>query len=416
MSAGVVTVGRHQYAVGLYWENSPGRGHVAQIAKEAATQPGQQADFYVVRPGNKEGRVPQFGLCSSEAGQKAGMPVLAACLANQIPGAWAGAFRLNEGFVVIIVRDDLIVPDGDLFFSDESDAKDRLIQEIGFGGLRTIYAPESWAIPGADTIPLTLLLNDHREIKLQRVLIPPKVKLMALGGVGGFFALVGLVWIIQPLFEGGAPQPVSQPEAVAPTLIPSFVKPLSVEPTYARVWEDAPPVLAVIEACRQGLAHVPAAFSGWRLQNVVCGGSALTIRWTRTGGESFFIKGATIDPTGASAVQTIPLARLKARDAESLKNIDYITRRYLSQDWPGLIGRASDDPLPPRPAGYNGTWNPTPAPWVKRSFTLSVAELPGELPSLIGDLPGAVVNAMKYTPGSSTSGWVIEGVIYENRQ
>ena len=87
MGAGVVTVGRHRYAVGLYWENSPGKGRVAQIAKEAAAQDGQQADFYAVRPGNpKSGQVPQFALCSGDAGQISGMPVLAGCLASQVPG------------------------------------------------------------------------------------------------------------------------------------------------------------------------------------------------------------------------------------------------------------------------------------------------------------------------------------------
>ena len=81
---------------------------------------------------------------------KAGMPAFASCLANQQPGSWAGAFRLREGTVVTVVRDDLIVPDGDQFFSDETEARDRLLQEIGFGGLQRIYAPEAWAIKEID--------------------------------------------------------------------------------------------------------------------------------------------------------------------------------------------------------------------------------------------------------------------------
>jgi hypothetical protein len=118
MGAGVATVGRRQYAVGLYWENSP-TGRLAQTAREAAKQPGQQADFYAIRPGNKTGRVPQFGLGLESGGHKAGMPAFAGCLANQQPGSWCGAFRLREGTVVTVVRDDLIVPDGDQFFLNE---------------------------------------------------------------------------------------------------------------------------------------------------------------------------------------------------------------------------------------------------------------------------------------------------------
>src|SRR5580692_7596293 len=174
MSAGVATVGRRPYAVGLYWENSPS-GRVSQAAKEAARQPGQQAEFYAVRAGDKGGRTPQFGLSPAGVGHKSGMPVFAACLANQQPGSWAGAFRLREGTVVTVVRDDLIVPDGDQFYLNESDARDRLLQEIGFGGLQRIYAPEAWAIPGADSMPISLLLDERRDVTLRNVSIPKNV-------------------------------------------------------------------------------------------------------------------------------------------------------------------------------------------------------------------------------------------------
>jgi len=98
MGAGVATVGRRPYAVGLYWENSPS-GRVSQAAKEAARQPGQQAEFYAVRAGNKGGRTPQFGLSPTGVGHKIGMPVFAACLSNQQPGSWAGAFLLCDDTV-----------------------------------------------------------------------------------------------------------------------------------------------------------------------------------------------------------------------------------------------------------------------------------------------------------------------------
>ncbi|MFA5041637.1 MAG: hypothetical protein WC464_08400, partial [Bdellovibrionales bacterium] len=61
-------------------------------------------------------------------------------------------------------------------------------------------------------------------------------------------------------------------------------------------------------------------------------------------------------------------------------------------------------------------WNPPPAPWVKRSFTLNVAEIPGGLAGYIGDLPGAIVNNMNYSRGGGSNAWTVEGVIYENRR
>ncbi|MFA4994429.1 MAG: type 4b pilus protein PilO2 [Bdellovibrionales bacterium] len=418
MAAGVVTVGRHRYAVGLYWENSPGKGRVAQIAKEAAEQPGQQADFYVVRAGNKEGRVPQFGLCSKGGGQEPGMPVLAACLAAQIPGAWAGAFRLNEGVVLIIVRDDLIVPDGDLFFREEAEARDRLIQEIGYGGLQTIYAPEAWSIPGADTIPLTLLLNDQADIQLQQVTLSPKVKIAIAGAAAAFVLILGIVWYMQNAAdeELARQQQLALIQAQQAAGMSSFGQTPPPEPKYERTWESTPPVLAVIKACKEGLDLVPSAVSGWNLSALSCNGLGINLSWQRTKGETAPPKGSSVNDTGATAVQTLPLPPLQPRGNELLKNIDEITNRYLLQNWPGSISRAPDDPLPPPPEGYTGPWNPPPAPWVKRSFTLNVAELPGGLPGFIGDLPGAIINSMSFSRGGGASAWVVEGVIYENRK
>lgn len=416
MAAGVVTIGRRRYAVGLYWENSPGRGRVAQIAKEAAARPGQQADFFAIRPGTKDGRVPQFGLCSGEAWQTAGMPVLSACLAEQVPGSWAGAFRFSEGVAVIIVRDDLIVPDGDLFFAEETEARDRFIQEVGFGGLQATYAPESWSIPGADSIPISLLLSDQAGIKLQRVSLPLKVKLFLGGAVIAFAAVLGVLWYVQKQADDQMRQWEETLAARRSVVSSPFSEETPPEPTYERFWESAPRVMDVIEACRNGLSKIPSGIAGWRLSFLSCNGTSMALSWSRSSGPSLPPSGASVDVSGATASQTIPLDSLAERGAESLKNIEEITNKYLLENWPGSVSRAPDDPLPAPPPGYNGQWNPPPAPWVKRSFTLGVPELPSGLPKYIGSLPGAVMSSMSFSPGGGASAWRVEGVIYENRR
>jgi len=356
MAAGVVTVGRNRYAVGLYWENSPGGGHVAQIAKEAARQPGQQADFYAIRRGTKDRHVPQFGLCSGEAGQKAGMPVLAGCLASQIPGSWAGAFRLNEGVAVVVVRDDLIVPDGDLFFADESDARERLIQEIGFGGLQTIYAPEAWSIPGADTIPLTLLISNRTDIQLQRVSIPPKVKMAIAAGALGFAIILGVAWAINARIEKERTEKEEAAQLAAN--LPQLFQQQQPKPEYIRYWEEAPLVNAILSACKEGLSLIPSGMSGWNLTSVSCSGSSLSLSWARTKGLTEPPLGASVDDSGTSARKSIPLKTLEKRGHEDLLNIEDITKRYLLQTWPGTIARAPDDPPPPLPRGTMGNGLP----------------------------------------------------------
>jgi len=421
MGAGVVTVGRRLYAVGLYWENTPS-SRVAVAAKEAASQPGQQADFYAIRAGQKDGHVPQFGLGQASAGHKSGMPAFAACLANQQPGSWVGAFRLREGTVVAIVRDDLIVPDGDQFFLDENDARERLLQEIGFGGLQRIFAPESWSIPGSDSMPLSLLLDERRDVLLKSVRTP-KSFFVAGGAVIALLAIALAVgWYLQDQAAKRAAEEAERMAAIdrakhaADNLAPGMQK----QPPYPppeRKWEKAPPALAVIEACRLGLANVPAGIAGWKLNKLLCNSSSVALTWARDKGYSLPPKEWSIGESGATASSSVPLPKLTPREHEDLANPSDNTRRYLGQNWPGTMARLADDPPPPPPPDYKGPWSPPPPPWVKRSFTLTVPNLPAELPVYFSDLPGTVVDSLTFTPGSSSGGgsWTVEGIIYENR-
>jgi hypothetical protein len=419
MGAGVVTVGRLPYAVGLYWENSSG-GRTAQAAKEAARQPGQQADFYAVRAGTSEGRVAQFGLAQAASGHKAGMPSFAGCIANQQVGSWGGAFRLREGTALIIVRDDLVVPDGDQFFADENDARDRLMQEIGFGGLQRIYAPEAWSIPGADSMPLSLLLDERRDIRLQRVEIPKKFILMAGGGGIALLIALGIGWYVQEQQAEEAAAALAKQEALrreqlaAKNLVPSILQPKVEAPKPEPRWEKKPLPMDVIQACRDGLKQLPAAVLGWRMTQMRCDGVEIVSLWARQNGYALPLPGAEISDTLTQASLRTHLPELPLRNHEDLVDEKEVTRRFLTQNWPGSLNRAPDDPPPP-PPGYTGPWTPQPAPWVKRSFTLTVPELPSGLASIFDGLPGAVITFITLAPGNVSWTWTVEGVIYESR-
>ena len=421
MGSGVVTVGRRTYAVGLYWENSPS-SRVVAAAKEAASQPGQRADFYAIRAGKKDGRVPQFGLGQAASGHKASMPAFAGCLANQQPGSWAGAFRLREGTVVTVVRDDLIVPDGDQLFLDENEARERLLQEISFGGLQRIFAPESWAIPGSDNMPITLLIDERRDVSLRNVTTPRSVWIA--GTAGAIFVLAILAFGLyeqnlaakREADEAKRLSALAEVRRTAANIAFGEQKPPPYPPP-ERKWESKPPVLAIVDACRAGLNKIPGAVAGWHMSQVKCDPGALTANWVREKGFSAPPKDWTVQPTGMSGASSTPLPQLTPRGHEDLINPDAITRRYLAQNWPGTMARMPEDPPPPPPPDYKGPWNPPPPPWVKRSFTITVQDLPSSLPLFFHDVPGVVVNSLTYKPNANNIGgqWIVEGIIYENR-
>jgi len=419
--AGVVTVGRKQYAAGLYWENSPS-GRVSQAAKEAARQPGNQADFFAVRAANKAGRLPQFGLSHASAEHKSGMPVLAACLANQQPGTWVGAFKLREGVSVVVVRDDLIVPDGDQFYLDETEARDRILQEIALGGIQRIYAPEPWGVPGADTMPVSLLLNERTDVRLQSIALSQQAKIFLMGAGVFLLLLLGIGWYIQKQnaeeeAEANAKQAaLEQARLKAQQMMPGFMQAPVEYPPPERKWEKRPNPMNVVSACQVGLSQVPMAVAGWTMGTLSCSETGVNVGWSRTMGFSSPPPKTTLNETGGLATGSYALPNLTPRGAETLWDPEAITRRYLAQNWPGMLSRAPDDPPPPPPPDYKGNWSPPPAPWVKRSFTLSVPVLPGILPGLFEGVPGIVVNSMSYMGSGTVGSWTINGVIYENRR
>ncbi len=421
MGSGIVTVGRRPYASGLYWENSPS-GRISQAAKEAARQPGHQADFYAVRVGNKAGRVPQFGLSHAAAEHSAGMPALAACLANQQPGSWVGAFRLREGTAVVVVRDDLIVPDGDQFFLDETEARDRLLQEMALGGFQRVYAPESWGIPGADSMPISLLLNDRVDIRLRPVAMSRRT--LTYIGSALFFLLIllGAGWYVQQQNEKEEAERLARLQAFeqaklqAQQMLPGSLSDQVQYPIPERTWEKHPRPMDVIAACRVALSQVPLAVVGWNVSSVSCDQSALSVAWTRSGGFAAVPPNAVVGDTGLSATLSVPISNLSPRGSEALPDPDETTARYLRQDWPGTIARVPDEPPPPPPPDFTGTWDPPPIPWVKRSFNLVTPALPWTLPLFFGDLPGVVITSLAYASSGASDTWTIDGEIYENRR
>lgn len=421
MATGVVTVGRRQYASGLYWENSPS-GRISQTAKEAARQPGAKADFYATRSGNKQGRVPQFALAPATEGFRASMPSLAGCLANQQPGSWIGAFRLREGTAVVVVRDDLIVPDGDLFFIDETDARDHLYQEMAIGGFQRIYAPEAWGVPGADTMPISLLLNERTDVKIHNVALSRQAKIVLSFGFLLLVAILGAGWYIQ--YQEAQEEEQRRQQMAAIEKMKAQAKnlmPMNQEPVYPkpeRTWEKYPRPLEFVAACQESLQKVNVGVAGWGVTSITCNRASLDIKWARKGGFSNPPEGAVVGDTGEQASQSVPFATLAPRGEEQLVDPVVVTRRYLSQNWTGALRREPDDPPPPPPPGYKGQWNPPPPPWIKRSFTFTVPVLPWTLPEFLEGLPGAFIKTITLTGSGAESRntWKVEGVIYENRR
>lgn len=422
-STGVVTIGRKKYAVNLYWQPSPS-GRVSQAAREAANQPGQMADFYAARPGNSRGRVPQFGLGQKEYGHKVGQPTGAASLAEDQPGSWAGVFRVPEGFWLVVSRDDLIAPDGDILFATEQEARTRLFEEVNLGGLQRIYAPANWNVSGSDAVEVALLMQGRSDFRLQFVKYP--VKAIA-AGVAVLFVICILGYLAlswqqerQDSFEEGLNNLSPEQQAIARMQQAQQLAPPPPPPPPPKLWQDAPAPQQFLSACQQGLAQVPATVQGWRVGEVICSGTSLTVNWIRNSGEQALLPPNTsVMSLDSSTISTYELPAQTARGAQTLGANGDLVHKALRGNWPIALASLPDDPAPapaPAPLAVPGMPAPKPAaplpsPWIKKKITIRSDTAPWNIWSTYADLPGLVLNSVTW---SGTS-WVTEGVIYENR-
>jgi Pilin accessory protein (PilO) len=420
MASGVVKVGRRTYAVGLLWQPSPS-GRIAQAAREAAAQPGQHSDFYCVRAASKSVAIPQYGLAQSTQGHKSGMATLAASLANAQPGSWAGAFRLREGTWLVVVRDDLIAPDGDVLFDNDEAARDRLLQEVGLGGVQRIYAPDGWAVPGSDPTPLPLLLQDRSECRLQPVRLP--MRLIIYGAAAAAIVLLliflALQWQAEQermQQEQTAAQIKAQQEAAKNGAVSKLMNKWEWPPAeecYERKWEKAPQARDVISTCRALLGDVKASQLGWKRGVTVCNENKMSITWNREKNMYGILPpNSTTKDDLNTAMQNVNGPAISLRGADPLMNEADISNLALHDKWPVTITRLPDDPpVVQPPADMKDPPPPPPCPWHKRGIKYSGKAPPWDMWKYFDGMTGVILDRIMW----DGSNWTLEATIYEKR-
>jgi len=140
MSA-AIRIGKENFAAGLFWQPAPTVMMAAREARIVAAKAELAADLFCVR---KRG-VPQFGLGQRKVGHKAGMRAIAPVLASAIlESSWIGVFPANPGWLYVMVRRGAVMPDGDVLFTTEQEARQRLRSEMSIGDWDVIFAPAHW--------------------------------------------------------------------------------------------------------------------------------------------------------------------------------------------------------------------------------------------------------------------------------
>jgi hypothetical protein len=263
---GVLEFQGRKYAVGLLWlivtEDEKKTLRRRRIKKA-------EADFFCLRTHISR----QIGFGWLAKGHRRHMPVGAIIVADQLVGEWHGVFQADNGWWYMQVHADAIAPNGDQFFTAESDAYAAFHENLTKHTWAHSYAPLHWNVAEASReMTLARLLDDVSSVTLQSTGFDS-----AIGGAQNRNILIamifGLIMLIAVVYAFSSMW--SQPDDVA---TPKTTPIPTLEPPKKDVIEIPSPD-QVIRQCNQQIQLMFKPILGWQFKSVSCTADALTIMW-----------------------------------------------------------------------------------------------------------------------------------------
>lgn len=412
-SGGVVKVKGKEFAVGLFWSAIEEIPQAASEAKAAAAREGTLADFYCVRlSGNA-----QYGLGRRADGHRAGMPSLAAAVADNRQGSWIGCFLIGEGYYVIAVRDDGIFPGTDRYYLSEDDARSEFERIYTIGDWEGVFAPPAFGYSEAKEMPINNLLIGKPSVRLADVS----------GRSRKFFLFGGLILVIIAVFGGFRYSEYLAEQASDAAMRAMREAGVRNNPLKQKVeippmpWEGRVQGAIFLEKCVAGIKDLQKVeFPAWKIGNYICAngdkpgakvvavdlqrdGPVSSINWVKYATDKSGIN-ASVTPVGSqaqAALVSVPMGPIPsiAIDVQTAKIRDM--QRYL---WSQFDERLTRIDLTP---GENTQF----VAGLKLHFKTQVSPL--SFSDILQRIPALVISKVTYD--SKTWLWSIEGVTYEQR-
>ena len=422
-SAGVVTVDNQKYAVGLVWQPLQNLDDpIVEIRESAESEAG--ADLYCLRPA----ATPQYGMGHSEFGHRDGMPSLAAAVAAALTdkGSVCAVFKVEEGWWLIAIRNDLILAEEDIVFATEVEAQKAYAAMMAVPDWELKIVPPEWNIEGVEQYDLVKLVRGMRKVRLQQINAQRRTKFLLLIAILIVIVVGYLVWMLigawQTIFSGpdidhAVPPPQKDIGPVAP--MPDRQKPWDVVPNvhafFSQCWTSAHQVQAIIiPGWTMGTVQcTPKEMTtSWRLTNIKEG----RLPWMRFGIEKYQLKNFTINISadGTSANGSMPFEKLPmvASDPKmTAKELEEDIREI--QQSTGLSFQFNHQTLLDPPNRPDGSRPANQKSYTYYSFTILSSYPPMEWEKFFEKFSGLEMLKLEYTPsGDANNKWKYEGRIY----
>ncbi len=269
-----INVGGMSLATSLFWQPLQNTETPFAEVEEAASVLLEGADLFCIKPGKS----PQFGICVAADGYKLGENVAAVALSTALSetSSFVAVFKVDNGWWYTCIRNDIILSDGDMLFTNEEDAKNQFLSMLAVPDWGKKIAPKEWGIEETVDVELEPLLLRGTKTKLQKIKALRGTKLM----VAIISAIVLGLWAVSSIIDyllTPAQKVVIQPIA------PKIAK--KVQPTVVAApqpWTHIKNPDQVADECQKNIVKLVEIMPpGWKISTVSCKNNMVETSWAK---------------------------------------------------------------------------------------------------------------------------------------
>ena len=425
----VIHSGKNNYAVGLFWQPLQDVDDPISEIRETM-ESDEKANLYAIH----YGRAPQYAIGRSDRGHSEGQLVGGVAVLDSLSDktSFVAVFEVEEGWWFLAARNDLILPEEDVLYHSEKEAKDAFYSMMAVPDWGYKIAPASWAIDDTEEMRLEDLLKTGAQVRLY--------SLSAIRGTKVLFTIAALILIViaiavYSLFRF-IEKKDAEPTVIEPIVPQANIQPVEPQREEEKPWEKLVSVPDFLERCWNSAYQLKAMkIPGWSLDQIVCTPEGISTGWKK--GEKtrfawfktairdqYKIKGdVQINETATAATVKIPFTNLPIAASSPAYSIQKLRVELtdISQALSIPIQLSAGQVAIESAAPIQQTAGKTEQLQITKvynylSFSFTSAMDPPAWESFFKPFAALEVTKIEYNPGSDSAlseNWKYEGRIYE---
>lgn len=272
----VIQLNGREYAVGMFWQ--PLQDVDEPLSEVRQTMDSDEAyNLYALH----YGRAPQYGIGQKRKGHKEGQYAGAISLLDALSdkSSFLAVFRLPEGWWFVAARNDLILPEEDVLYQTEEEAKNAYYAMMAVPDWGYKIAPDSWNIDGAEEKDLSDLVMGAYQARLYGLsaIHGTKIIIAIIALIAMLIAFVGYMVVV--VLE----KATSSPSVPAPVLTHAQIETVEPEREEEKPWEKLVEVNPFLERCWSYSYQLKAMqVPGWSLGEITCTPTEITTSWSKS--------------------------------------------------------------------------------------------------------------------------------------